>query len=173
MDCKDFKKELPDLVLTPGAVPSVGAVAHLRTCPPCTEEYVSFQETFGMLDGWKPVEPTPYFDTRVNARVREEQAKPAMSWFERLQTRLALNTGRHFRTVLAGAFSLALVLGGGGIAGINYHNQGAPVEASATVNDLQILDRNAQALQQIDELQMDDDAPQGNDAAQPVAGPTT
>ena len=156
MDCKQFQDELPDLVLTPNARPSLAAAAHLRVCPPCTEEYLSFQGTLDALDSWRPVEPTPYFDGRLHARVRGLQAAPPMSFLERLQSRFLFNTGRNFRPAAAGALALLLALGSGGIIGLNHHAQ-AGAQASATVNDLQILDRNAQAFQQMDELQQDDD----------------
>ena len=165
MDCKEFQNELPDLLLTPNSTPSVAAVAHLKSCPPCTEEYVSFQQTFGLLDTWAPVEPTPFFDGKLNARIREVQSAPAMSWFERIQARLLFNTGRHFRPAMAGALSLALLLGvgGGSYLSLNQQNRAVPVEASAAINDLQILDRNDQAYKQMDELQQDDDSPAQTD----------
>jgi hypothetical protein len=75
---------------------------------------------------------------------------------------LLLNTGRNFRPVMVGALALVLMVSGGGIAGINgFQPWNAPVatpQASATVNDLQILDRNEQAFQQLDELQQDETA---------------
>ena len=175
MDCKGFQNELPEMVLTPGATPSVAAVAHMKACPPCTEEYVSFQETFRTLDGWHTPEPTPYFDQKLAVRLREEQAAPRMGWLEHLTTSLQLNTGRKFRPMVAGALALALVVGGGSVIGVNSF-QSAPVpQASATVNDLQILDRNDQALQQLDQLQQADDeggAPASSDAS-PSNGPTS
>ena len=167
MDCKSFEKELPDLVLTVGAKPSLAAVAHMKICPPCAEEYLSFQKTFGLLDSWQAPEPTPYFDQKLAVLIREEQAKPRMGWFERLETRLRLNTGRNFRPAMVGALALVLMVSGGSIAG-NYipHQAAVVVPASATVRDLQILDRNEQAFQQLDALQQDDD-----DSAQPSAAP--
>jgi hypothetical protein len=183
MDCKGFQNELPDLVLTANARPSAAAVAHLRECPPCTEEYLSFQSTFAALDEWKAPEPSAYFDQKLAVRIREEQAAPKMNWLQSLQTRLLFNTGRNFRPALIGALGLALVVSGGGIAGINgYQPWNAPAapQASATVNDLQILDRNEQAFQQLDELQQEDvaapdDTTGGsqNDAPAPDAPPAT
>lgn len=159
MDCNGFAKELPDLVLTPGAKPSVAAVAHLRTCPPCTDEYVGLQKTFGLLDEWLVPEPTAYFDQKLAVRLREEQAAPRMNWMERLTTRLQLNTGRNFRPAMAGALALALVVGGGSYAGLNgAFEHGSTTQASATVNDLQILDKNEQAFHVMDELQQDETA---------------
>ena len=176
MDCETFQSELPDLVLTPNARPSLDAVAHMSSCPPCAEEYLSFQATFEALDAWHAPEPTPYFDQKVAVMIREGQRAPKMSFWEALRTRLVLNTGRNFRPMLAGALGLALVVGGGGIVGINYSNFSAPAPqptASATVNDLQILDRNEQAFQQLDELQnTDNDAAQSTQDA-PVAPPAS
>ena len=176
MDCKSFAKELPDLVLTPGARPGLAAVAHLRACPPCAEEYVALQKTFGLLDSWRVLEPTAYFDQKMAVRLREEQAAPRMNWFERLETRLQLNTGRSFRPAMAGALALALILGGGSYAGISgVFQQSSATHASATVNDLEILDHNEQAFQVMDELQQDEsNAPnqqdrQGDTTAQPAS----
>ena len=175
MDCKSFKKELPDLVLTPGAVPGPAAAAHLKVCPPCTEEYLSFQSTFGLLDSWKPIEPSAYFDSKLQARVRAEQAAPAMGWLERLQSRLLFNTGRNFRPALAGALALVMVAAGGGsFLGLN-HEPAVP-QTSATVTDLQMLDRNEQAFQQMDDLQQDEEnnnTATASDISSPVAPPNT
>ncbi len=158
INCKTFQDELPDLVLTPNARPSVAAVAHMRECPPCAEEYVSFQATFAALDTWQAPEPSAYFDQKLAVKIREEQSAPRMSWMEALRARLLFNTGASFRPMMAGALGLVLVLSGGGIAGINYSNQPKPQPAaSATVNDLQILDRNEQAFQEMDQLQQDED----------------
>ena len=173
MDCKTFKNELPDLVLTEGARPSLAAVAHMRTCPPCTEEYLSFQQTFAALDAWHAPEPSAYFDQKLAVRLREVQAEPRMSFFERLQTRLTLNTGRAFRPAMAGALALALLVGGGSFATFTQH----PAAPSATVNDLQILDRNQQAFQQLDEIQQEEqNAPATtsiDDNGQQTDAPTT
>jgi hypothetical protein len=159
MNCKEFQNDLPDLVLTANARPSLAAVAHMRECPPCAEEYLSFQSTFVALDEWKAPELSAYFDQKLAVRLREEQAAPKMNWLESLQARLMFNTGRNFRPAMIGALALALVVSGGGIVGINgvpgFNTPQTP-QTSATLNDLQILDRNEQAFQQLDELQQDD-----------------
>lgn len=173
MNCTNFREELPDLILTPGATPSVGAAAHLQECPPCTEEYVSFQKTFAVMDQWTAAEPSPYFDQKMRVRLREEQAAPQMSWFESLMTRMQLNTGRQFRPAMAGALALALIAGGGSFVGLK-SSAPKPVQASATVNDLQILDRNEQAFEQLDLLQQDEEsAPQAPVEAGSSTQPST
>jgi predicted anti-sigma-YlaC factor YlaD len=167
MDCKTFQKELPDLILAPDAQPSLAAQAHLKECPPCTEELESFQRTFAVLDTWSAPEPTPYFDQKMQVRLREEQQGARMGWFESLKTRFQFNTGRQFRPALAGALAVALVVGGAG-SFVGLSHSAPPPTASATVNDLQILDRNAQAFDQLDQLQQDEEAPAQSvpDAAQ-------
>jgi hypothetical protein len=174
MNCKNFESELMDIVLTPDKAPSVAAVAHMKACPPCAEEYVSFQKTFAVLDTWQVPEPTPYFDQKLAVLLREEQAAPRMGWFESFVTRMRFNTGRNFRPAMVGALSLALIVGGGSAFVISPPQTPQPVQASATVEDLQILNRNEQAFQQMDQLQQDDDnGSQPSQDAAPAAPPTT
>lgn len=174
MDCKGFEGELMEIVLTPEARPSAAAVAHMQACPPCADEYISFQKTFNLLDLWIAPEPTVYFDQKLAVLLREEQAAPRMGWFEGLVTRIRLNTGRNFRPAMVGALSLALVVGGGSVLMVSPLHSGNPSEASATVTDLQIIERNEQAFQQLDELQQDDDGGSYNNQDAPsAASPTT
>ena len=172
MNCKTFQNELPDLVVSPEIAPSPAADAHLKGCPACAEELRSFQQTFAALDSWTAPEISPYFDQKMHVLLRQEIAAPKMGWFESLATRLQLNTGRQFRPAMAGALALALILGGGGAAELGFGGlHGTPVKASATVQDLQILDRNEQAFQQMDQLQQDEDSAQPVEQAQPAVQP--
>jgi hypothetical protein len=120
-----------------------------------------------LLDTWEAPAVSPYFDQKLAVRLREEQAAPAPGWFERLKTHLLLNTGRQFRPVLAGSLALLLIAGGGGIGLTAFpHEQANAMPASATVNDLRVLDKNEQALQQMDQL-LQDDAPADSSGAPP------
>ncbi len=176
MNCKTFQNELPDLLLAPAEQRNPAAVAHMKECPPCEQEFLSFQATFGLLDSWAAPEPSPYFNQKVAVRIREEQSAPRMGWFERLRTHLQLNTGHQFRPVMAGALALVLLAGGGTATLTTFMRPVQPesVTISATVDDLQILDRNEQEFQQMDQLLQDDDAPaaapdQARDSMQPIA----
>ena len=157
MDCKKCQDALPDLLLDPGSLASTAAGVHLEECRACRDELRSLQETFALLDMWEAPEPSPYFDQRLAVRLREEQAQPPLSWMERLQQRLTLNTGRNFRPAVAGALGLVLlVVGGETVAnqtGVFHRN---PPQVSATVVDLQILDKNDQAFQEMDQMLQDD-----------------
>jgi hypothetical protein len=168
MNCKICQSVLPDLLLGTTAPSSAGASgsaaanaqlvaarAHIATCVACARELASLEATFALLDAWHVPEISPYFDQKLAVRLREEQAAPPAGWFERLRDRLTFNTSRQFRPAMAGALALVLIVGGGGF-GIATFPHAHPVEASAAVNDLQILDKNEQALQQMDQLTQDD-----------------
>jgi anti-sigma factor RsiW len=165
MNCKTCHDALPNLLLDPAAPSNAAARAHLATCAACAQELASYEATMSLLDTWQAPEVSPYFDQKLAVRLREEQAAPAPGWFEQIRTRLLLNTGRQFRPALAGVMALLLIAGGGTFGISNFRGHQAPV--SATVNDLQILDKNEQALQQMDQL-LEDAAPADNpDATTP------
>jgi hypothetical protein len=171
MNCTTCKSELPELLLDPGTDTAskehLQLRAHLAVCADCSAEFAALQRTFDLLDAWQAPEPSAYFDQKLAVRLREEQAKPAAGWLERMRERLLFNTSRQFRPMLAGALGLVVVLGGGTFAGITEFTQSShppQVTASAAVDDLQILDRNEQAIQQMDQLLQDDDSSDANTA---------
>lgn len=165
MNCKTCQDALPNLLFDSAAPSNAAARAHIATCATCAQELASYEATMSLLDTWQTPEVSPYFDQKLAVRLREEQASAAPGWFERIRTRLLLNTGRQFRPALAGIMALLLIAGGGTVGVIERPGHTAPV--SATVNDLQILDKNEQALQQMDQL-LEDAAPADTqDTAQP------
>jgi hypothetical protein len=156
MNCKDCQSVFLDLLLEPGAPAHAAARSHIASCAECEQEFKSLEATFALLDAWKAPEPSPYFDQKLAVRLREEQALAPAGWFERLKSRVLFNTGRQFRPALAGALALVLVVGGGTFADVAGFLQSKP-QASAAVQDLQILDKNDQALQTMDQLLQADD----------------
>ncbi len=170
MNCHDCKSALPDLLLDETAPTNDAARAHIRSCAACHQELASLEATFALLDDWTAPAPSPYFDQKMAVRLREEQANAPAGWFERLQSRLLFNTGRQFRPALAGALAaVVLLIGGGTVASVVDFSHQDQVETSATVNDLQILDKDAQALQALDQLLQEDRA---DDDSSTNAGPT-
>jgi len=165
MNCKDCQSVLLDLLLDPGVPSHAVARSHLESCPECNREFKSLEATFALLDTWKAPEPSPYFDQKLAVRLREAQARAPEGWFERLKSRLLFNTGRQFRPALAGALVLILLVGGGTFADLSGFGRSAP-QASAAVQDLQILDKNDQALQAMDQL-LQDDRPADDNATPP------
>jgi anti-sigma factor RsiW len=151
MLCRDIKSVLPDLLLDPLNASNAEARAHLDSCPACREELRSLEATFALLDVWQAPEPSAYFDQKLAVRLREEQEREPAGWLERLRARLLFNTGRQFRPAVAGALALILLLGGG--AAVNFSGlHFGKVQTSATVNDLQILEKNDQVMQTMDLL---------------------
>lgn len=95
MTCKEVREYMLDAVeekpvagLHPSA-PKAGAPGtpleqHLRSCASCARELESMRRTMALLDEWEAPEPSPYFDSRLRARVREAAAEPR-SWLQWLR----------------------------------------------------------------------------------------
>jgi hypothetical protein len=166
MICKDCQSALLDLILDPATAVKEDVQKHIESCSACAEEFKSMQATFTLLDTWKAPDPSPYFDQKLAVRLREEQTLAPAGWFEQLKSRLLFNTGRQFRPALAGGLALILLVGGGTYANLTGFPHPAP-QTSAAVQDLQILDKNDQALQTMDQL-LQDDSPDDS-TTQPIS----
>jgi hypothetical protein len=156
ISCKAAEQRLPDLLLDPASVPAA-VEAHVASCAVCKGELGSLIATFEALDAWTAPEPSPYFDTRMHALIREAQAAKPEGFFERARSFLLFSTGRQLRPMVAGALALVLVVSGGSFLGFHGLPGSHPAQVSATVNDLKVLDNNAQAIQQMDQLLDDSD----------------
>jgi hypothetical protein len=154
--CKMTQERLPDLLLDPASVPAP-VQAHVAVCTVCRGELGSLIATFNALDTWTAPEPSPYFDTRMHARIREAQTAAPEGFFERAKSFLLFSTGRQLRPAIAGALALVLVASGGSFVGIYGVPGHQASQMSATVNDLKVLDNNEQAIQQMDQLLDDND----------------
>ena len=153
IDCKTCRMALADLLLDDSYTAAHPEVAvHMAECAECRAELEELQATFALLDSWKAPEPSAYFDSKLHARLREAQASEPEGFWARTRAFLTYSTGHRLRPALAGALVVAVMLAGGGtFAGLYQHN--TPVaQASPVVNDLKILDNNAQAEQQMDQL---------------------
>jgi hypothetical protein len=166
MNCKLCLDALPNLIFDPAAPENATARAHIAACDLCAKDLASLQATLSLLDTWQAPGVSPYFDQKLAVRLRELQSAPPAGWFEQLKTRLLLNTGRHLRPALAGTLALVLVVAGGSF-GIATYQRPHPVEVSAVVNDLQLLQKDEQALQQMDQLLQDDAPDSDSDTALP------
>jgi hypothetical protein len=153
MKCNEIRELLPDLAA--GLVVAEPEVNnHLRSCSDCAGTLAEFQKTMALLDEWVAPEPSPYFDTRLHARLREEAAKQPSSWMARLR-RPAL------------AMSLAAIVAVGATVlrfeqkKINNHpGPIAVVDPGTAVGDLQALDQNHDVYSDsdlLDDLQVQED----------------
>lgn len=153
IDCKTCHTALADLLLDKSYAAAHPEVAsHMADCAACRKELEELQATFALLDDWKAPDVSPYFDTKLQARLREAQASEPEGFWARTRAFLTYSTGHRLRPALAGAMVLAVVLAGGGTFAGFYHGGTIAVQASPTVNDLKLLDNNAQAVQQMDQL---------------------
>jgi len=152
MMCEKLREELMEVVLSGPEAASPEAREHLRSCTACANELASFGETMALLDEWQAPEPSPYFNSRLMARVREEAAAPARSLFAWLR-----------RPVLAVAAAVLFATGIGLLEMDRFnqeHNTLATndgtvrvVNAPGTaVGDLQYLDKNADLFSEFDAL---------------------
>ena len=147
----EFKSLLPDLLLDRERVPAA-VRAHVEECADCSKELKSLEATMLALDAWEDIEPTPFFDARMSARMREARQEEPAGFLERLRARMLYGSNLHLRPLAAGALAALVLIGGGTYAGfVNLHST-TPVVASATVKDLQSLDENAQVFQQMNVL---------------------
>jgi hypothetical protein len=152
--------QLADLLLDPAAVPAK-VQAHVASCEGCTGELEKLKATMELLDAWQAPEPSPYFMTRFEARLREEREAAPAGWLARQVARLragfAYGPGIHVRPLAAMALTVMLLIGGGTYLDMTDWNK--PVQPSpqaAVVHDLQTLDSNAQVLDQMEALSTSD-----------------
>ncbi len=76
-NCTGMESNLADLLLDPERVPAEVS-AHVEACEHCRAEFKELQATMALLDTWKGPEPSPYFLSRLDARMREQrEAEPA------------------------------------------------------------------------------------------------
>ncbi|MGO9775356.1 MAG: anti-sigma factor family protein [Terracidiphilus sp.] len=156
-NCAGMDTELAGVLLDPGPA-SAKVQAHVAQCERCQGELEELKATMQMLDAWKAPAPSPYFLTRLGARMREEREAPAAGWLAgtiaRLRATLAYGPGLHARPLAAVALTVMLLVGGGtylSVTDIMQPPQPAAQNA-AVVHDLQTLDSNAQVLDQMEAL---------------------
>ncbi len=137
MKCEEIRDRMLDVAAGLGEL-SVEQRDHLAGCKACEEEVKSLRATMSLLDEWKTPEPSPYFDVRLQARLREEMAKPQAAWMHWFR-----------RPVLAGALTVIMGIGIGLMfTHDNGRVQGPPAVPAAdlgpgsAVSDLQTLDKN-------------------------------
>jgi len=75
MKCNEVCELMPELAFGADAIgPEVSK--HIESCAGCAGKLNEFRQTMAVLDEWQVPEPSPYFDTRLRARLREEAAPP-------------------------------------------------------------------------------------------------
>jgi hypothetical protein len=160
MTCPEMKNNLAEVVYESRPLPDE-IRNHLTKCAGCTAELAEMEATWKLLDQWQAPEPSAFFDAKLYARLRTEQATAPASLFERAKAWLMYSTNLQMRQLAAGALAVALAVGGGTLALVD-HETTAPPQTSATVRDLQSYDGNAQLFQQLNALDGDEDSGASN-----------
>jgi anti-sigma factor RsiW len=144
MKCNEIRGMMPDLAS--GLMPTTPEVSgHLAGCGSCAGKLEEFRQTMALLDEWQAPEPSQYFDVRLQARLREEMARPQTGWL-----------GWFRRPVLAAALTVLIGVGVGlfftqhsgtfkpshdDLAVVEPQVNPSPGPGTA-VSDLQALDKN-------------------------------
>ena len=163
MNCNQIRELVPDLAAGMNAATMEPEVEkHIASCNDCATHLRDFQQTMALLDEWQAPEPSPYFDTSLQARLREEMARSHTTWLSWLHRP-------------AWGMSLAAVLFAGAlVVGVGSKSMFSPTETIATkppsltlpvqpgtaVGDLQALERNDDLYADfdvLDQLQVQDD----------------
>jgi hypothetical protein len=134
MKCEEIREKMPEVAAGFGELTREES-SHLAACSSCTEQLQGMRATMSLLDEWQTPEPSPYFDVRLQARLREEMAKPQAGWLHWFR-----------RPVLAAALTVIM---GVGIGLFLTHDNGRPgptpppvAEVGSAVSDLQTLEKN-------------------------------
>jgi len=154
MKCNEVCELMPELAAGLDAVtPEVNQ--HLETCAGCAVKLNEFRQTMALLDEWQVPEPSPYFDVRLRARLREEVARQPQGWWQWVR-KPALAVSLAVLMVVSITFFRT-------DAGWNPTSDGprAMVAAPGTaVGDLQALDKNSELysdFELLDDLQVQKD----------------
>jgi len=142
MECDEIRELMPDLAGGLEA-PTPETMQHLRTCGECARTLEEFRQTMALLDEWQAPEPSPYFDTRLQARLREAMAQRPAGWMQWFR-----------KPALAVSFAVIM------LAGVTVMRLSSPdrpktivtVEAGTAVGDLQALDKNHDLYSDFDVL---------------------
>ena len=139
MKCEEIRERMPE-VAAGFDKPTADEGKHIENCSACANELKSMRATMAVLDEWLTPEPSSYFVVRLQARLREEMAKPQTGWLQWFR-----------RPVLAAALTVLMGVGVGLFFTQNSRinrtdisisdNLGSPEPGSA-VGDLQALEKN-------------------------------
>jgi hypothetical protein len=173
MKCEEIRERMPDVAAGLGEFTS-DENNHLASCTGCAEQLKAMRATMSLLDEWQVPEPSPYFDVRLQARLREEMAKPQAGWLHWFR-----------RPVLAAALTVVMGIGIGVFFVTGGEKQSGKKEVptasnitnspsiaadpGSAVGDLQSLDKNDdmyanfELLDDLDLQQNVDETPQNAD----------
>jgi anti-sigma factor RsiW len=154
MMCENLRGDLMEAVLEGPQAASPQLQEHLRSCAACAHELASFRQTMAVLDEWQAPEPSPYFSSRLRARIRETAATQPSGWLAWLRRPVAMAAAMVLVAAGAGLLEMGRVNRDRNTLATN--DQPGVVRVSSTpgaaVSDLQYLDKNADLFSEFDAL---------------------
>ncbi|MGB8970076.1 MAG: hypothetical protein WCC16_14845 [Candidatus Sulfotelmatobacter sp.] len=159
MKCEEIREMMPDMASgLMGMTPEIGG--HLAGCAACRGKMEEVRQTMALLDEWRAPEPSPYFDVRLQARLREEMAKLQAGWLAWFR-----------RPVLAAALTVLMAVGVGlffskgsaiykGDDEVAVNDTLSATTEGTAVSDLQSLEKNHELYSDfdlLDDLQVQQD----------------
>ncbi len=146
MSCNELRDQLVEVACGTEASPEVSK--HVESCAACATTLDELRKTMALMDEWEAPEPTPYFDVRLQARLREEKQKAHATWLDWL------------RKPALGIAAALLVAAGVGL--MEYHGNSNDAKgptakptqfvAGTATGDLQFLDKNSDVIQDFDAM---------------------
>jgi len=154
MNCKEIRERMPD-VAAGFNQPTADESKHLESCGDCAGALKAMRATMAVLDEWQAPEPSQYFDVRLQARLREEMARPQAGWLHWFR-----------RPVLAAALTVIIGVGVGLFVSRVYRpgsdsRSFAGSERGTAVSDLQDMEQNHDLysnFELLDDLDVQQDA---------------
>lgn len=137
MKCDEVRETMLGLAAEP-MEPSAEMQEHLQACAPCAAQLQEFRQTMALLDEWEAPEPSAYFDTRLQARLREEkiaEGARARGWFGWLPRPALAAVAALVVAVGVGVVIMHRPIPGGGNVVVE-----SSVQRGTAVGDLQTLD---------------------------------
>jgi anti-sigma factor RsiW len=159
MKCQEIRELMPELATGLSAADSK-TEQHLHACADCAGKLEELRKTMALLDEWQAPEPSPYFDLRLQARLREEMAKPPSIWLHWIR-RPALALSLAAMMVIG----ISLFHGDGVVRDVAVNTSNVQAQPGTAVGDLQALDKNHELYSDFDVL--DDLEVQSNVSANP------
>jgi hypothetical protein len=154
MKCNEICELMPDLAAgLDAATPEMNR--HLESCAGCAGKLDEFRQTMAVLDEWQAPEPSPYFDMRLRARLREEAARQPTGWWQWIR-KPALAVSLAVLMVM----SITLFRTDAGRNPAPDGSRAMVAEPGTAVGDLQALDRNDELYSDfeiLDDLQAQQD----------------
>ena len=145
MDCKQIREYWFDL--ESGQAPAA-AQEHVSHCTACAAELAELRRTMSLLDSWTVPEPSPYFDTRLRARLHEATRTPVGWWAKLRRPAMALV----FMLIIAVGVSIQSrrPIGTPPVMPVNVADVNA--RPGTAVGDLQALDKDHDLIANIELL---------------------